>query len=373
MAKKDNVTEIKQADYDMRKTFIGFWITVFAWTTLPALTTPRVSMRTSSDEISVTDTFTVALGVTRGDSMRTVFLRLNYDEQKVRYLEGTPGSLFQGAVFWDIHSERIESDSMIYMVAVMLGAGRFVSAPGTFFNINFVALDSGQAVFTIDSLKFVDPNLSYFDGGWDTLKTVIAPVDTFPPGPVSDFKLQEDGSGRLKLHWRNPNDEDFEGTIILRSTESFIRIADTNKTVVYDGIGEAYTDINLVDDAVYYYTAFTYDEIPNYSEPRFLKGVPKGEYVFTYPNPFDPNDGVGTTFNILFTNNTFVDITIYDAVGNHVIDLYKARQVFANEPTKTMTWNGRNGDNEIVANGVYYFVVRTSQGDQKIGKVAVLR
>jgi len=38
-----------------------------------------------------------------------------------------------------------------------------------------------------------------------------------------------------------------------------------------------------------------------------------------------------------------------------------------------MEWNGRNGDGDVVANGVYYFVVKTSQGDQKIGKLAVLR
>ncbi|MBN2602280.1 MAG: T9SS type A sorting domain-containing protein, partial [Candidatus Marinimicrobia bacterium] len=245
--------------------------------------------------------------------------------------------------------------------------------PGTFFNVSFVAIDSGLAVFTLDSLKFIDPDLSYFSGTWDSLETTISPTDTFPPGPISDFKVQEDGSGRLKLHWRDPNDEDFAGTIILRSTETFIQTVDTTETVIYDGTDEIFTDVNLVDNTVYYYTAFAYDEIPNYSSPMFLKGVPKGEYVFTYPNPFNPDDGSGTTFNILFTNRTFVDITLYDAVGNHVIDLYKTEEVLPNEPTKTMHWNGRNSDNEIVANGVYYFVVKTSQGDQKIGKVAVLR
>ncbi|MDO9547629.1 MAG: T9SS type A sorting domain-containing protein [Candidatus Marinimicrobia bacterium] len=362
----------------MKKTLIIILTLLSAGSLSLALTNPHVTMRMSSDEVSETDTFTVTLGASQGDSMRTVFIRLNYDEQKVRFLEGTPGSLFQGAVFWDIHPESIEtdsstSDSMVYMVAVLLGAGRFVSAPGTFFNVSFVAIDSGRAVFTLDSLKFVHPNLSYFSGTWDSLETIISPTDTFPPNPISDFKVQEDGPGRLKLHWRDPNDEDFEGTIILRSTDTFIQTVDTTETVVYDGTDEIFTEDNLVDNTVYYYTAFAYDEIPNYSSPMFLKGVPKGEYVFTYPNPFNPDDGSGTTFNILFTNNTFVDIILYDAVGNHVIDLYKAEEVPANKPTKTMRWNGRNGDNEIVANGVYYFVVKTSQGDQKIGKVAVLR
>lgn len=362
----------------MKKTLILFLILLIAGSLSFSQTQPSVYIRMSSDEVSETDTFTVMLGVSSGDSMRTVFIRLNYDEQKVRFLEGTPASLFQGAVFWDIHPESIQTDSstadsMVYMVAVMLGAGRFVSAPGTFFNVSFVAIDSGRTVFTLDSLKFIHPDLSYFSGTWDSLVTIIAPTDTFPPNPISDFKVQEDGAGRLKLQWRDPNDDDFTGTMILRSTETFIQNVDTTETVVYDGIAELYTDINLVDNTVYYYTAFAYDEIPNYSSPMFLKGVPKGEYVFTYPNPFNPDDGSGTTFNILFTNNTFVDITLYDAVGNHVINLYKAEQVLANKQTTTMSWNGRNKDNEVVANGVYYFVVKTSQGDQKIGKVAVLR
>lgn len=362
----------------MKRTFTIFFLLLMSGSLSLSQTAPHVYMQMSSDEVSETDTFTVTLGASVGDSMRTVFLRLNYDERKVRFLEGTPGSLFQGAVFWDIHRESIQTDSattdsMVYMVAVMLGAGRFVSAPGTFFNVSFVAIDSGRTVFTLDSLKFIDPDLSYFSGTWDSLEISIAPTDTFPPNPISDFKVQEDGSGRLKLIWRDPNDEDFQGTIILRSTDAFIQTVDTTETVVYDGTDENFTDVNLVDNTVYYYTAFAYDEIPNYSSPMFLKGVPKGEYVFTYPNPFNPDDGNGTTFNILFTNNTFVDITIYDAVGNHVIDLYKAEQVIANTPTKTMSWDGRNSDNEVVANGVYYFVVKTSQGDQKIGKVAVLR
>jgi len=361
----------------MKKTLIIFLIVIFAGSLSFALTTPHVYMRMSSDEVSDTDTFTVTLGASQGDSMRTVFFRLNYNENKVHYLEGTPGNLFQGSVYCEIHPEGIEtdssiSDSMIYMVGIPMGRN-FVSAPGTFFNLSFVAIDSGLAVFTLDSLKFVHPNLSYFSGTWDSLVTIIAPTDTFPPNPISDFKVQEDGPGQLKLHWRDPNDEDFEGTIIFRSTDTFIQTVDTTETVVYDGTDEIFTDDNLVDNTVYYYTAFAYDEIPNYSSPMFLKGVPKGEYVFTYPNPFNPDDGSWTTFNILFTNNTFVDITLYDAVGNHVIDLYKAEEVPANTPTKTMSWNGRNSDNEIVANGVYYFVVKTSQGDQKIGKVAVLR
>ena len=344
---------------------------LFGLTVLFSQNIPHVYLNMNTEEVSQNDTVSLEIGVSEGDSIKSVYIRLNYNENIYRFLEGTPASLFQGATFWDIHQEDIETDTMLYLVGVTLGAERFVSAPGPFFNLIFVAIDSGAAVFKLDSLNFLSPSLQYFSGTADSLKTYVSSLDSFPPDPVTDFKAQEDGSGRLKLSWRNPNDVDYEGTIILRSTEDFILVPDTTETVIYDGTLSDFTDEDLVDDKMYYYTAFTYDEIPNYSTPVFLKGEPKDEYVFAYPNPFNPDEGM--RFNVLFSNNTFIEIKIYDAVGNHVINLYKDEQIYANIPSKDMEWNGRNGDGDVVANGVYYFVVKTSQGDQKIGKLAVLR
>jgi len=344
---------------------------LFGLTALFSQNIPHVYLDMNTDEVSETDTVSLEIGVSAGDSIKSVYIRLNYDENIYRFLEGTPASLFQGATFCDIRQEDIETDTVLILVGVTMGKGQYVSAPGPFFNLIFVAIDSGEAVFRLDSLNFLNPTLDYFSGTADSLKTYVSSLDSFPPDPVTDFKAQEDGSGRLKLTWRNPNDADYEGTIILRSTEDFILLPDTTETVIYDGTLSAFTDEDLVDDNLYYYTAFTYDEIPNYSTPVFLKGEPKDEYVFAYPNPFNPDEGM--RFNVLFSNNTFIEIKIYDAVGNHVIDLYEDERIDANMPSTDMEWNGRNGDGDIVANGVYYFVVKTSQGDQKIGKLAVLR
>jgi hypothetical protein len=346
-------------------------ITLILYSLAFSQVTPHVYMELNTDEVSETDTVSLEIGVSAGDSIKSVLMRLNYDEQKFTFINGTPARLFQMPTFWDIHLENILGDSMVYLVGVTLVADTFITAPGPFFKLNFAAIDSGEAVFKLDSLNFIKPDLTFMAGTSDSLVMIIASADTFPPDPVTDFKAQEDGSGRLKLTWRNPNDVDYEGTIILRSTEDFILVPDTTETVIYNGILSDFTDEDLVDDKMYYYTAFTYDEIPNYSTPVFLKGEPKDEYVFAYPNPFNPDEGM--RFNILFSNNTFIDIKIYDAVGNHVINLYKDEQIYANIPSTDMEWNGRNGDGDVVANGVYYFVVKTSQGDQKIGKLAVLR
>lgn len=336
-----------------------------------AQTSPHIYIRMDTDEVSQNDTVAIEIGVSSGDSIKSVFLRLDYEEQIYRFLTGTPARLFQGACFWDIHREVIQADSMLYMVGVMLGKDRFVSAPGPFFYLQFAARDSGRALFKLDSLTFLSPSLRYFDGTADTLETYVNALDSFPPDPITDFKVQEHGSGSLKFTWRNPTDTDFKGTLILRSEDDFIRIIDTSDALVYEGTGTSFIDDNLVNGTQYYYTAYAFDEIPNYSQPVFLKAEPKEEYVYAYPNPFNPDDGM--TFKIMFPYNTFIDITIFDAVGNRVIKLYEDREITAMTVSDKLRWNGRDNEGNLVANGVYYYVVKTSQGDQKIEKVAVLR
>jgi len=336
---------------------------------------PHVYLKLNDDVITIGDTVNLELGLTRGDSIRSVLIYLNYDENHFQYMHWASGWLFRGA-FLEGHTEsRIndsgEPDSIVILVGINTESNYSISAPGSLFKINFVAIDSGNTTFKLDSLNFINPDLRFISGTFDSLAVRVEPSDTFPPDPVFDFKVREAGSGKLNLTWRNPSDADYQGTIILRSTRDFIRSVDTTQTIVYQASGSSFTDENLVNGKFYYYTAFTYDEIPNYSKAVFLKGEPKGEYIYAYPNPFDPNDGV--RFSVFFPYDTYIDITVYDAVGNRVIDLYKNVRIYANVVNTDLEWNGRNKRNDVVANGAYYYVVKTSQGDQKIEKLAVLR
>jgi len=331
---------------------------------------PHVYLRLSDDVITKGDTVNLELGLARGDSVKSVLIVLNYDEKRFSYQKGNPGGLFRWATFWDIHLESEADDSMLNMVGITL-IDTFLTAPGPLFHLTFTAIDSGNTVFKLDSLNFINPDLHFIPGTFDSLMVRVEPSDTFPPDPVFDFKVREAGSGKLNLTWRNPTNADYQGTIILRSTRDFIRSVDTTQTIVYRGSGNNFTDENLVNGKFYYYTAFAYDEIPNYSTAVFVKGEPKGEYIYAYPNPFNPNDGV--RFSVFFPYDTYIDITVYDAVGNRVIDLCKNVRIYANVINTDLEWNGRNKRNDIVANGAYYYVVKTSQGDQKIEKLAVLR
>jgi len=335
-----------------------------------ALTPPHVYLRLNDDVITKGDTVNLELGITRGDSIKSVLMVLNYDESKFAYQDGNPGGLFRWATFWDIHFETNLGDSMLNMVGVTL-VDTFLTAPGPLFHLKFTAIDSGNTSFVLDSVNFLDPDLNFISGTFDSLAVRVEPSDTFPPDPVFDFKVREAGTGKLNLSWRNPSDSDYQGTIILRSTRDFIRSVDTTQTIVYQGSGSNFTDEDLVNEKFYYYTAFAYDEIPNYSAAVFVKGEPKDEYIYAYPNPFNPNDGV--RFSVFFPYDTYIDITIYDAVGNRVIDLCKNVRIYANVVNTELEWDGRNKRNDIVANGAYYYVVKTSQGEQKIEKLAVLR
>jgi flagellar hook assembly protein FlgD len=40
---------------------------------------------------------------------------------------------------------------------------------------------------------------------------------------------------------------------------------------------------------------------------------------------------------------------------------------------QAIPWDGKNGDGDIVANGVYFFTIESSQDERAVGKIAVLR
>ena len=331
---------------------------------------PELSIRPSTDEISPGDSIDICLELTSGDSLVSLLVYLNYDQETFGYIDGSLGTIFKGSTFADIHSDTNGTDLRIYLMAVLMGAGRYFSAPGELFSLKFVSLDTGEAVFNIDSLIIYDISRDKIDGISDSLIAVVTP-DTFPPDPVTDFKHLA-GSEKVFLEWRNPNDVDFQGTVVFRSEERYLDSVSTADYIAYDGNEESYTDeTGLVNNTLYYYTAFAYDEIPNYSTPVYLMAEPKEELVYAYPNPFNP-DEFDLNIKVVFPNDAFIDITIFDAVGNLVKELASNYQVFGGEEN-VFHWDGKNGNGDKAANGVYYYVVKSGQGADRIDKVAILR
>ncbi len=92
-----------------------------------------------------------------------------------------------------------------------------------------------------------------------------------------------------------------------------------------------------------------------------------------FPNPFNPANG-STNIRYSIREATNVTIKIFDTGNNLVKTLIEDEH--QEEPEAgyyDITWDGKNGQGETVATGVYFFLIETSDGKKEIGKIAVIR
>lgn len=97
--------------------------------------------------------------------------------------------------------------------------------------------------------------------------------DSTAPQPVSGL-LTVAGDRQITLSWTNPADADFAGVRILRKQGAY-PANPTDGTVVYSGTGNTYVDTGLTNGTTYYYAAFSFDEVPNYSSGATVTGTPQ--------------------------------------------------------------------------------------------------
>ena len=116
------------------------------------------------------------------------------------------------------------------------------------------------AIFAYDEV----PNYSTIDGA-GAKATATPSQDTIPPGAVTNMDAVAE-SHQIALTWTNPSDVDFVATKILRKEGSYSS-SHTDGTEVYNSTGESYTNTGLNNGTTYFYTAFAYDGVPNYSIP----------------------------------------------------------------------------------------------------------
>jgi hypothetical protein len=106
---------------------------------------------------------------------------------------------------------------------------------------------------------------------WENVALEYSPTgtgDVTPPAPVQNFSAVSTAT-RIQLTWTNPSTSDYEGVRIRYRTDQF-------PTDVFDGEhladvpGEphasgSYRHADFIPEETYYYRAFAYDEVPNYS------------------------------------------------------------------------------------------------------------
>ena len=94
------------------------------------------------------------------------------------------------------------------------------------------------------------------------------PLDVIAPGNVLNFNRSA-GDGYVGLFWTNPSDVDFDGTMIRYSAVGY-PADETDGSLLIDQAGnpdedQFYYDTAAPNDALIYYTIFTYDIRLNYS------------------------------------------------------------------------------------------------------------
>jgi len=118
--------------------------------------------------------------------------------------------------------------------------------------------------------------LSYGDAVTE-LQDTIAVYETIPPSDVGAFTATA-WDGQIGLSWTNPPELDFEGVRILRK-ESGPPANAGDGDLVYEGDAEEYVDTGLANGTTYFYSAFSYDYAPNYSNGVTANETPEGHSV----------------------------------------------------------------------------------------------
>lgn len=99
--------------------------------------------------------------------------------------------------------------------------------------------------------------------------------------------------------------------------------------------------------------------------------LPENSFV-SYPNPFDPNRQ-NTIIEYLLTQNEKINLIIYDMSGQIVYDwTFYPGDKGAKQGINRISWNGRNEQGDLVANGLYFAYLR--KGDEnEMTKIMVIK
>jgi len=90
-----------------------------------------------------------------------------------------------------------------------------------------------------------------------------------------------------------------------------------------------------------------------------------------YPNPYNPESGIIGTFRYTPKSSGNYTITIYDVSNQIVIELDCGSQT-TNEIFE-FNWNGKNASGKDVANGTYFYIIKSNTGDSYMNKLSILK
>ena len=114
-------------------------------------------------------------------------------------------------------------------------------------------------------------------------------------------------------------------------------------------------------------------EVSRASVPTVTLGAPAREdtiETYAFPNPFSPINHGAVRIRYSISTGADVTVEIFDIANQRVISLLVNQSQASGE--QFVRWDGRNGRNIRVANGVYFYTISTQTGLQAFGKIMVL-
>ena len=128
----------------------------------------------------------------------------------------------------------------------------------------------------------------------------ILVIDTVSPAEVTNLTATP-GPATIVLSWQNPATSDFQGVKIVRKIGSYPSSA-SDGNQVYDGNRETVNDTDLVNETLYYYKLFTYDDAFNYSIGTGISAAPVESDIIAPTNTsILINEGDDSTTSILLS------------------------------------------------------------------------
>jgi len=190
---------------------------------------------------------------------------------EVMNLQAVPGD-GQVTLSWtnptdsDFAGVRVRYSTTGYVIDGATGGSGIYNGTGTTFT--HTGLTNGTTYYYTLFTKDEVPN-------WSSGANIAAKAggDVTAPGPITNFTCVPGDSGELQLSWTNPTASDFDRVQIQRKTGSY-PTSRTDGTTAYVGPGTSLLDSGLTNGTMYYYKAWTCDEVPNWSTSAQVSGTP---------------------------------------------------------------------------------------------------
>lgn len=154
---------------------------------------------------------------------------------------------------------------------------------------------------------------SRMPGSWDVM-WCRQDLDLAPPATPLNFAAAA-SMGKVYLNWKNPSEIDFKGTVV-RCSSSGYPASPSDGSAVCDmaatpGSTRSFVHQPVTNGVTYYYSAFSYDAVPNYSTAAHATATPTVMSIATAKRDVQDGQPVDLYSKVVTANFVTSDGCIY--------------------------------------------------------------